>query len=349
MDIKVGQDTKGLFAIICGSNGIQWVRGKKAEILAKQSGMFKKALSDGGITRYVSMAGQIIEAVAQLGQWYELHQIRLIEEARFEERRIDWLVSCANLVLNNLQVNGRIDAKAAFYLSREASALFEVCEKNPKLAIPGTILYMCHIIRRHLSEFNAASYEYMSSVFLHHGSLISGSPLFGETLGEILGDASVPSDASWLEYHSAEEQLEAMLALASEKKSIEVDWKDVAKSAALLAAFVPIPVFWGAGAAARTFFAINGMARCAAAGYSIQPLFKLVKDITKNINESKRIRVIEEYHDILLLSLEAANTARLLSVQKRLLEGAEQKELILLGQSPTTALPAPENMMEHNH
>ena len=343
MDIKVGQDTKGLFAIIYGSDGIQWVRGKEAEILAKKSEFFKRSASDNLISGYVTMAGQIIEAFAQLGQWYELHQIRRLEEARFEERRIIWLVNCANLVLNNLQVNGRLDAKAAFYLSREASDLFEVCEKTPKLAIPGTILYMCYAIRRHLSQFNVASYEYISSVFHHQGALVSGSPLFGETLGKILGDAPVQSDASWLEYHSAEEQLEAMLTLASEKKSIEVDGKDVAKSAALLAAFIPIPVFWGSGVAARAFFVVGGMARGVAAGYSIQPLLQLVKDLSK---ESKRIRAIEEYHDLLLLSLEAANTARLLSVQKRLLEGTGQKSLILFGQSPAIMIDRPDKTMD---
>ncbi len=243
-------------------------------------------------------------------------------------------------MLNDITANGRLDGKAAYYLSREASGVFEACENNPKIHVPGTVLYMCYGIHRDLAEFNIASNEYVSSILRQQGTLTTDSALYGETLKKILGDAQVPSDASWLEYHSAEEQLEAMIAFVSEKKSVEVDWKDIAKSSVLLAAFIPIPVFWGAGMVARTLITVGGMARSAAVGYSIQPLYKLVKGIFKNINDTKRINLIEDYRDLLLLQLEAANTARFLWVQGRLLEGTEQKRLVLLGQETIPALPA---------
>lgn len=344
MDIKVGQDIQGPFAIIYGPKGVQWIRGQQAELLTRRSGLSTGPLVDGGSAGHVAVAGKIIEAVSHLGQWYEMRQIRLLEEAIFEERRIHWLISCANLVLNDIQANGMLDAKAAFYLSREASKLFEACEKNPKIDLPGTILYMCHGVRRHLADFNAASHEYLSAALHHRGALTTGSPLFGKTLKKILGDTPIPSDASWLEYYSAEKQFEAMLALASKKKSIEVDWKDIAKSAVLLSAFIPLPVFWGSGTAARMIFAAGGMASGAVASYGIQPMLQLFKDMFKNIKDTKQLRLIEEYHDLLLLQFEAANTARLLWVQGRLLEGTKQKKLILLGQSPITALPSPGEM-----
>ena len=41
-----------------------------------------------------------------------------------------------------------------------------------------------------------------------------------------------------------------------------------------------------------------------------------------------------DLRDPFLLEFEAKNTARLIEVQSRLLEGTEQKELILLGQEP---------------
>ena len=98
MDIKVGKDIQGPFAIIYGPNGVQWVRGQQAQILANQSGISTKPLADGSGTGYGAVAGQIIEAVANLAQWYEMRQMRLLEEARFGERRIHWLINCANLV-----------------------------------------------------------------------------------------------------------------------------------------------------------------------------------------------------------------------------------------------------------
>ena len=345
MDVKIGKDSKGLFAIIYGAGGVQWVRGQRAAEIAKKSGLSQTQQASEDGSRHIAAAGQIIEAVARLGQWYEMRQMRLLEEARFEERRIPWLVSCANLVLNDIAANGRLDAKAAYYLSREASGLFEACENNPKIYVPGTVLYMCHGIHRHLAEFNIASNEYVSSVLRQHGALTTDSSLYGETLRKILGDANVPSDASWLEYHSAEEQLEAMIAYASEKKSAEVEWKDIAKSSVLLAAFIPIPVFWGAGMVARTLLTVGSMARGAAVGYSIQPLFKLVKGFFKNISDAKRIQMIEDYRDLLLLQLEAANTARFIWVQERLLEGTDQKKMILLGQEPVPALTAPNEVL----
>lgn len=348
MDVKVGQDTKGLFAIIYGPGGVRWVRGQQAAEIARQSGLSQARQVGEASSGQIAAAGQIIEAVARLGQWYEMRQMRLLEEARFEERRIPWLVSCANLVLNDITANGRLDGKAAYYLSREASGVFEACENNPKIHVPGTVLYMCHGIHRHLAEFNIASNDYVSSVLRQQGAITTDSSLFGETLRKILGDAQVPSDASWLEYHSAEEQLEAMIAYASEKKSVELDWKDIAKSSVLLAAFIPIPVFWGAGMVARTLFTVGGMARGAAVGYSIQPLFKVVRGFFKNQNDTKRIQMFEDYRDLLLLQLEAANTARFIWVQGRLLEGTEQKKLVLLGHEPIPALPAPDEIPENS-
>lgn len=339
MDIKVGQDTQGLFAIIYGPNGVQWVRGQRAMELARQFGPSMVPDTDANKAGYINMAGRIIESIGQLAQWYELRQIRLLEEARFEERRIQWLVSCASLVLNDICVNGRIDAKAAFYLSREAGALFDVCKDDPEFDIPATVLYLCYNIRRFLSEFNITSNEYLSQALRDKGVLTTGSSLFGETLKKLSGETTVPSDAFWLEYHSAEKQLEAILKLASEKDSAEIGWKDIAKSTVLLTVFIPLPVFWGdAGIVARSLL-ITNITRGTAAIYGVQPLFKLLKDMIKNIKDIKLIKMIEEYHDLLLLQLETANTNRLINVQGRLLEGAEQKRLILIGQSPLTALP----------
>jgi hypothetical protein len=348
MDIKIGQDTKGQFAIIYGRGGVQWVRGRGADALAKQSGLSlqRPAEKDGSL--HIAAAGQILEAVSELGQWYEMRQMRLIQEAHYEEQRIPWLLSCANLVLNDITANGRLDSKAAYYLSRDASGLFEACVKNPKIYVPGSVLYMCYGIQKQLAKFNAASNDYLSSVLRQEGTLTTGSSIFGEGLKKIFGDTRIPDDASWLKYHSAEEQLEAMLELASEKKSVEIDWKDIAKSSVLLAAFIPIPAFWGAGIAARTLFTIGGMARGAAVSYSLQPLSKIVKGIYKNMNDTKQIQMFVDLRDLFLLKLEANNTARLIEVQSRLLEGTEQKELVLLGQEPIPALPAPEEIPENS-
>jgi len=348
MDIKVGQDTQGQFAIIYGRGGIQWVRGRGADALAKQSGLSLPRQVDKEGSLHIAAAGQIIEAVAELGQWYEMRQMRLIQEAQYEERRIPWLVNCANLVLNDISTNERLDAKAAYYLSRDASSLFEVCEKNPKIYIPGSILYMCHGIHKQLAKFNAASNEYLSSVLSQEGALTASSSIFGEGLKKFFGDTQIPDDTSWLKYHSAEEQLEAMLELGSEKKSVEIDWKDIAKSSVLLAAFIPIPAFWGAGIAARTLLTVGGLARGAAINYSIQPLSKIVKSIYKNLNDTKQIQMFMDIRDLILLKFEAKNTARLIEVQSRLLEGMKQKEFILLGREPVPALPVLEEIPENS-
>lgn len=346
MDIKIGQDTKGPFAIIYGRGGVQWVRGRSADALAKQSGLSLPRTSDKDGSLQIAAAGQIIEAVAELGQWHEMRQMRLIQEAQFEERRIPLLVSCANLVLNDITTNGRLDSKAAYYLSRDASGLIEACVKNPKIYVPGSVLYMCYGIQKQLAKFNAASNEYLSSVLRQEGALTTGSSIFGKGLKKFFGDTQIPDDASWLNYFSAEEQLDAMLELASEKKSVDIDWKDIAKSSVLLAAFIPIPAFWGAGIAARTLLTVGGLARGAAINYSIQPLSKIVKSIYKNLNDTKQLQVFMDLRDLFLLEFEAKNTARLIEVQGRLLEGTEQKELILLGQEPIPMLPAPDDMHE---
>ena len=339
MDVKFGQDRAGLFAIVYGPGGIKWVRGERAERIAQDAGLKKTVGGDFKATGYLSAAGTIIQAIAQLGIWYEMRQMRLLEEAKFEERRLIWLVNCASLVLNDMHANGRLDSKETFYLSREAQHLFEAVEKNNKVDFPGTILYMCHRIHQNLAEFNAASYEVLSSTLRDRGVLSTQKSVFAETLEKIFGSAAVPNDLAWLEYHSAEEQLEAALALAREKKSSELDWKDIAKSTVLLAAFVPIPVFWGAGIA-RGLLTIGGLtARHAAAIYSFQPLYRTLKGLLKDTSDIKKAEKIEEYQDLLLLQFEAANTSRLISVQTRLLAGMEQEPVILFGHTPIEALP----------
>ena len=55
-----------------------------------------------------------------------------------------------------------------------------------------------------------------------------------------------------------------------------------------------------------------------------------------------------DLRDLFLLKLEAKTTARLIEVQSRTLEGTEQKELVLLGQEPIPALPAPNEILENN-
>jgi hypothetical protein len=342
MAVKSGVDAKGFFTIIYGPGGIKWARGEEALRIAKQAGLKGVGSSDFTGSGYLSAACQITKAIAQLGMWYEMRQMRQLEEARFEERRLDYLVSCASLVLNDMRTNGRLDAKETFYLSREAQGLFEAAYRpKSKLHIPGTILYMCHRIHRSLAEFNAASYEVLSSKLRSQGVLTTQRSIFGEELGKLFGGGPVPNDTSWLEYHSAEEQLEAALAFARENKSAEVNWKDIAKSAVLLAAFVPIPLFWGAGVA-RAFITIGGLAAGnAAALYSIQPLYRLLRSLSKNKREISEIDMLEEYQDLLLLQFEAANTSRMISVQARLLEGMEQNSAILVGYTPMDTLPAP--------
>ncbi len=338
MDVKVGEDSKGVFAIVYGPNGVRWLRGATAQKYAEHSG-FGSGSHSSTTLGYLSVATDVINAVARLGQWYEMHQMRLLEEAQFEERRINWLVSCVNLVLNDMHANSRLNAKAAFYLSREAEGLYEVCEKNSKVGIPGTVLFMCHEIRQSLAEFNIASYSYLSDVLNKRGNLGIGKSIYRETLGKILGDVQLPSDASWLEYYSAEDQLEAMLGLVAEKKSIEINWKDIAKSAVLLAAFVPTPIFWASGVAMRVLYTTGTMSRGAVAAFGIQPLIQIVTNIINSKNDSKQMQLIGEYHDLLLLRFEAANTARLLSVQERFLEATGEKNVVLIGKESAIATP----------
>jgi len=68
MDVKIGQDSKGLFAIIYGGGGIQWLRGRGAEEFAQRYGLSLPRPADKDSSLHIAAAGQIIEAVAELGQ-----------------------------------------------------------------------------------------------------------------------------------------------------------------------------------------------------------------------------------------------------------------------------------------
>src|SRR5207248_5524099 len=145
-----GWDDQGTFTIRYGPDGVKWRRGWP-EGVPSPSAVTKSAVS-GGIPQ-IEAAARIIEAVAALGQWYEMHQFRKLSEAQHEERRIQWLMDYIELFVETTAGSAQIDAKATFYLSRETERLFEALVTNPKMDVPSSLLYFCSIVQRQLADF----------------------------------------------------------------------------------------------------------------------------------------------------------------------------------------------------
>ncbi len=85
----------------------------------------------------VEAAARAVEAVAALGQWYELHQFRKLAEAQHEERRIQWLADYIQLFVEMVR-NGALDIKLSYYLSRESERLFNAVFENNKIDLPSS-------------------------------------------------------------------------------------------------------------------------------------------------------------------------------------------------------------------
>ncbi len=339
MDIKTGYDSKGLFAIRYGPGGVKWFRGNQAEALRQHFSDLPKSRPHIGINHIAGIAGQIFQSVSQLGIWYEMRQMRMLQSAEFEERRITSLINCVNLLLDDMKVNNELDNKAAYYLSVEASGLFSECIKNDKIHIPGNVLYMCNKIRRYLGEFNSATHEYFETALSDKDLSVINKSIFSDTFGKIKNNELNIDKIDWLKYVSAEEQAEETLSLIRDKNSNDIELSEIIKSSAFLISFLPIPLFLGAGTAARIIVTASNIAKGISVGYSVEPLIKLYRNFLKSINDSKWIKAFEKYHDLYLLKLESANTTRILSLNNYYINMIPQNELTLIGSYDTIGLP----------
>ena len=64
-----------------------------------------------------------------------------------KKRRIQWLADYIQLFVEHMARNTELDAKASYYLSREAERLFDALLRNQKIDVPSVLMYSCSVIQ----------------------------------------------------------------------------------------------------------------------------------------------------------------------------------------------------------
>ena len=335
MSEKYGWDQQGPFTIRYGPNGVKWHRGWPEGAPLPED--FTKTGVSAGLPQ-VEAAARVVEAVAALGQWYEMHQFRKLSEAQHEERRIQWLADYIQLFVEHMARNTELDAKASYYLSREAERLFDALLGNPKIDVPSVLMYSCSVIQRHLAEFNRSSSVFLLSAFKAEANFNPASTVYlqdqlrKEFQRHRVGLKPIRlHDEGWLEYRPAEELLEELIALAEAGKLESLTWEDIAKSALLVSLFIPIPPIEGIALAARLaiwagWWAAKGGATTAALPHASK-MIRHINEFCRGKPNERRSQLLKDFADLMLLKLEADTTTRLLTVAGNLMLSSGVKQL----------------------
>jgi hypothetical protein len=234
--------------------------------------------------------------------------------------------------------NTELDAKASYYLSREAERLFDALLGNPKIDVPSVLMYSCSVIQRHLAEFNRSSSVFLLSAFKTQGKFdpAASSHVKNQFKREVqrqhLGIKPISlTDGDLLEYRPAEELLEELIALAEAGKLESLTWEDIAKSALLVSLFIPIPPIEGISLAARlAIWAAMGAAKGGATTAALPHASKMIRHINEFFRgnpSERRVQLLKDFADLMLLKLEADSTTRLLTVTGNLMLTTGVKQL----------------------
>jgi hypothetical protein len=346
MNEKYGWDSQGPFTIRYGPQGVKWNRSWPKDTPSPPG----YANSGGAVgLPYIEAATRAVEAVASLGQWYEMHQFRKLSEAQHEERRNQWLAEYIQLFVEHLARNSELDAKVSYYLSRETERLFNALFDNQKADVPGTLMYTCSVVQRYLADFNKNSSYCLRSAFAAEGKFNPTATfnlqdqLRNEFQRHNIGlEPAHLSDEDWLTYRPAEESFQELIALAEAGKLESITWEDIAKSALLLSLFIPIPPVAGFSLAARVAIwtglgAVKGGTATAALPHASK-MIRHINEFFKGKPSERRARLLKDFADLVLLKLEADSTTRLLTAAGSLMLVTGVKQLVIAS-NPQVSLP----------
>jgi hypothetical protein len=81
-----------------------------------------------------------LEAIAELGKWYEKHQMRKLQEAQFAERRHQWMRDILNQWAEEHRDRHSIRIDVTQAVADESRKLFNALVENPRADVPQTLL-----------------------------------------------------------------------------------------------------------------------------------------------------------------------------------------------------------------
>lgn len=98
------------------------------------------------------MPTQALSAIAQFGIFYELHQLRRLQEAQFEERRLGWLDAILNQWIDEHREACGIRFAVTDRVAIELNKLTEKLTENPKMDIPQVLVMKLDRVADFLQE-----------------------------------------------------------------------------------------------------------------------------------------------------------------------------------------------------
>lgn len=134
-----------------GSGRIAWMR------------PLNQSLRGANLIGPVGLALEALETAAQFAMWFELHQMRRLMEANFEERRHAWLNNIFDQWIEEHQNGDGIRRDISNAMTAEASAFVQAVAENARISIPQQILLKATRIA-----------DYLDSVYTLHAKTLQG-------------------------------------------------------------------------------------------------------------------------------------------------------------------------------
>jgi hypothetical protein len=166
-------------------------------------------VSQGGATPVAAFSApmQALSVVAQFGMYYELHRMRRLQEAQFEERRLGWLDSILDQWIEEHRQQPGLQYQVTHRIAAEVSTLIEKLGENTLVDIPQVLLLKLDRVTDFLQE----NYRLQSAVL---NSLVLASN----------------SDAVWLLesdldfFQIARTRLEEAINEAAQRRASSIGW-----------------------------------------------------------------------------------------------------------------------------
>lgn len=134
--------------VVYGADGIKWL---PVDRTFEEGGSGGDPLTPGpqfGGSGPIQAIASITQAAGEVGQWWEVRQQRLlVEAAREQTQRIDWLTEAMGRWAEIHRGGGQLDLRISEYLAREARAFAEVAGANKRVAMPQLLLYELDVIQ----------------------------------------------------------------------------------------------------------------------------------------------------------------------------------------------------------
>jgi len=105
----------------------------------------------------INIPMQVIQTAATVGIWYELHELRLIQDqlmaikaAEWEERRLQWVAMAIKAWIDAHSEQAGLDYSTTIALKKELIKIMQKLSENEKMDVPQVLLSMAQGIQRGL-------------------------------------------------------------------------------------------------------------------------------------------------------------------------------------------------------